>query len=564
MATPPTFVAESESSFVVNTTPKTQGLSVTAGDPITVVGLAANNLTTLGTPADGVNTYTLTNSIVITDFCTAYIWKATAATTASLTISITRGGAGGDHWGFNAFTDSGSAGHGASTKTNTTGAPSLALTTTADNSAVYVLIGDWNALATARTWRTVNSITPTSGNGHEKTYVQDGANYTVYMARYPDTGVAGANTYGLTAPTGEKYSIVALEVKGQASGTDVSSPDTPGWMRLGESPSDTTIAYAIPDAPGGFRLGGNSTTSAAVGIVTPDVPSGLRLGGDTGATVSVGIAVSDVPGALRLGGSSNTSTASSVTSTDTPSGFRLGQSPGSVTSAVVASDVPGWLRLGESPAFGNSVTLAADSAPGWLRLGGDSASSSTFGITVTDVPSGFRLGGPSASAPAVSVVVADAPSGLRLGESPANGSSVTLATDERLGWMRLGGDSITSESFGVTATDSPSGFRLGGNSNVAEAVGIRVTDLPSGFRLGQSPANGSENTPVDVSAADRPGWFRLGASPGTATVGLPDAPEADIIVSVGIPLVITMVYRTMAEVTVGPGTLEAEVKVVDP
>jgi len=38
----------------------------------------------------------------------------------------------------------------------------------------------------------------------------------VYVAYYPDAGTAGSKTVGLSAPTGQQYSIVAVEIKGTA------------------------------------------------------------------------------------------------------------------------------------------------------------------------------------------------------------------------------------------------------------------------------------------------------------------------------------------------------------
>lgn len=144
----------------------------------------------------------------------------------SITPTYTRNGAA-LHYGFCIAEFSGSDGFGASAKvTSGSGAPSLSLTTTQDNSAIVVFVGDWNAInGSSRTWRTVNGFTPSAANGKELVYAGTaGSDYIVYAAYYPDAGTAGAKTVGLSAPTGQKYSVVALEVKGVAAGGPTTVP----------------------------------------------------------------------------------------------------------------------------------------------------------------------------------------------------------------------------------------------------------------------------------------------------------------------------------------------------
>jgi hypothetical protein len=92
------------------------------------------------------------------------------------------------------------------------GAPSLSITTTQDNSAIVVANGDWNATdGASRTWRTAGS------SATENTYFRDSTRYTAYGAYHADAGTAGGKTVGLSAPGGQKYSIIAVEVKGTAA-----------------------------------------------------------------------------------------------------------------------------------------------------------------------------------------------------------------------------------------------------------------------------------------------------------------------------------------------------------
>lgn len=117
-------------------------------------------------------------------------------------------------WGFVVYVFRGSNGIGTPVASTGSGGPSQALTTTQDGSAIVYLSTDWNAVdGTTRTWRT-NNVTPTAGNGGEKTYFRDSAHYSLYSAYWSDAGSAGAKTLGLSAPTGQAWAAASVEVKG--------------------------------------------------------------------------------------------------------------------------------------------------------------------------------------------------------------------------------------------------------------------------------------------------------------------------------------------------------------
>lgn len=213
--TPPTLVQEDEIAWNVATTPRTTaGISVTTGNRIVVASLNAQS------PSSG--TYTITSSPTHTwapqenqnvpDFCGLRIWSTTATTTGTLTVTVQPDSGAGQLFGARVFEFSGSGGFGAAESTSVaSGAPSLAITTTGDNSGLIVANCDWNAGdGASRTWRTINGST-----GTEKVYFRNATWYTVYVAYYADAGAAGAKTAGLSAPTGQKYTIGALEVLGQ-------------------------------------------------------------------------------------------------------------------------------------------------------------------------------------------------------------------------------------------------------------------------------------------------------------------------------------------------------------
>lgn len=211
----PTFIASGATVFNTNTTPKTTAnITTQASDVICVVGGTGDQATTLGTPTGNSLTYSLQQSVVVASYCTAYGWTTTDGTGATFGVSNTRAG-NADLWGIHAIQFRGSTGVGASAKTNvSSGAPSLSITTTQDNSAIVIACLDWSATdGASRTWRSVNGSAAT-----ELTYFRDSSIYTVYIGYHPDAGTAGSKTVGLSAPAGQKYAIVAVEIKGTAGG----------------------------------------------------------------------------------------------------------------------------------------------------------------------------------------------------------------------------------------------------------------------------------------------------------------------------------------------------------
>lgn len=223
----PTFVAEYGDVWNNSTTPKTASVTLNTGEVLVVCGSTSDQGATLNTPTGGTGlTYALQQSVVVSQFCTAYAWTTTSASDQTYTLSIATSGDNTLPWGFIAYRFSGSDGVGASSKTNANNtAPSLGLTTLFANSAIVAINADWDAEdGTTRTWRTINSITPTAGNNLERTYFRDAAAYTVYSAYWNDVGATGAKTTGLSAPTGQKASIIAVEVRGTSAAAATSLP----------------------------------------------------------------------------------------------------------------------------------------------------------------------------------------------------------------------------------------------------------------------------------------------------------------------------------------------------
>lgn len=211
----PTFINAYSSVYDTTGSSKTISVTTQAGDTLIVYGggdTDGTNPVGLSTPTGNGVSLTLLQSIAILNRSSAFIWSGidgtggtnwTMSCNADNTIPV---------WGFTCVVFRNAGGSGASNSLNAFGAPTLGLTTTKNNSAIVVFNNDYTPIdGASRVWDTVNGITPTAGNGLELTYDFNG-NITVYGAYYNDAGAAGADTVGLSAPTGQTYSIVAAEV----------------------------------------------------------------------------------------------------------------------------------------------------------------------------------------------------------------------------------------------------------------------------------------------------------------------------------------------------------------
>lgn len=208
------FVSVTETVYNTTTSPKTTAsISVNSGDILVAYANNGDNSEGDISISGGGLTWTQQQHVLVSNFPEVWLWTTTATSTTSITVSFTQAATASNYGGSVLVFRNSVGGVGATSQTtNASGAPSLSLTTAGNNSMVVCVSVDWNALATSRTWRTVNSVTPTSGSG-ETTYQQIGVSFTTYAAYWSNAGTAGANSYGLTAPTGQKYSIATVEIK---------------------------------------------------------------------------------------------------------------------------------------------------------------------------------------------------------------------------------------------------------------------------------------------------------------------------------------------------------------
>lgn len=156
------------------------------------------------------------------DVSTSYI-------TGSQDIDVTATGNQGDaRTLIYAVTGSDEASYGGATNlaTSTSGAPSVSLTTTRENSLVIVGVADFNEVSPRnRVWRK-----PASLADWREDFVGDFGEGVTYFS-HGHQPVAGAQTWGLTAPTGQAYGAVAVEVRGASFNTQTTVYT--GWSKGG-------------------------------------------------------------------------------------------------------------------------------------------------------------------------------------------------------------------------------------------------------------------------------------------------------------------------------------------
>lgn len=227
----PTFIQEAETAWASSsaTTKTTASFNVQAGDILVACMESAETNNSGSLTASG-GSLTWTNQ---QDVSAGIGWtRATIATAIvdankAMTVTVTRSLTTPVGFGVNVLTFRGASAVGASAKANVSGAvPSLSLTTTQDNSVVVVLIGDKNGVDGAtRAWLTG------AGTLTEQTYDRTASLNTVYSGFHADAGTAGADTVGLSTPGGQKYSIIAVEIKGTVSAPAVAYPQLERMVR---------------------------------------------------------------------------------------------------------------------------------------------------------------------------------------------------------------------------------------------------------------------------------------------------------------------------------------------
>jgi hypothetical protein len=131
------------------------------------------------------------------------------------------------HYGFDIIAFTGQEGAGASAISAAAQAnnPTISITTTQANSAIAIILADWGANPwPTRTWLQPGGIATFVETATAQTV---SGQYSTIGGYYPDAGVVGAKTIGLSAPTTGTWTLVAMEIKGISgiSGSSAASED---------------------------------------------------------------------------------------------------------------------------------------------------------------------------------------------------------------------------------------------------------------------------------------------------------------------------------------------------
>jgi hypothetical protein len=213
-------------SFNVNSTAantatlSTSSFAPAVGDVIVVKGSVENDhLPALNTPTDTQgNTYTLQVSDTTSSHCGVWLWTAVAGSISSMSVSMSGGPSG---WHSMTVEQWASATLDASPAVNSTkvgsGTPSSTLTTTQSLSAVSWMCADWSAIDPSSRVYNSTSATAVEDGLHDKSAA--GA-YVAYYA-WQAASSPGSQTFGLTSPGGQTWSLLGVEV------LDVPGPGAP-------------------------------------------------------------------------------------------------------------------------------------------------------------------------------------------------------------------------------------------------------------------------------------------------------------------------------------------------
>ena len=453
--TPPTRVlaVQPAGGFGDTTTPKSSPtFDVVNGDLLVLQAFSEDSTVTLGTPTwDGTGTWTLQQSVVVSSYCTAYLFTCPVTATATgRTITVTQTGGLTRMWSFIASLWRNHGGLGVTGKANVTGGlPTLTLPVSA-GSAVVCGNSDWAAVdGTTRTWNTVNGAAMT-----EAVYFRSAANYTMYTGYSIDTAglLGGPETLGLVAPAGQTYAIMGAEIKGTINAGSFSGTSTlplaattTSAGTLGKVTGAALAAAATIVAAGVVSMGTGSSLPVTTAITAAgSVSSGLSTTASLASTATITAA-----------GVVGTATGATLASTATlTAAGTVGRVAGSTFTATAALTAGGLIGASAGSSLGSAATLASAGTVG-------TSTGTTVPITVTFIATGTVTSGIGSGATLTSTASLTA-TGL-IGRSTGGNlsSAATLTAAGRVG-------TATSITSAITATVSATG-------TVSQSTGASLT-----------------------------------------------------------------------------------------
>lgn len=196
--------------------PKVTTLTTSVGDYIAVYCGGESNADVLSAPvASNGLTFVLQQSIVLSGRSTAYIYTTQDTIGGTWTISMTDASTS-TYWGLTALVFTNTSGFCNSGQANNAGSlisPALWLSTSASRSGIITFNVDQSANDTSTNANyAVNSNTPTVNNAQVLNVGFQASHYGWVGCYYYDAGTAGIKGLGMSSPTNQTYSFVALEV----------------------------------------------------------------------------------------------------------------------------------------------------------------------------------------------------------------------------------------------------------------------------------------------------------------------------------------------------------------
>jgi len=237
----PTFISEYETAWNSATSPKTTAnFNVQTGDILVAYAVNEDTGNTIATPPTGTltGTWTLKQTISTASYTSVRLWTLSVTTNQS-NVNVSFSNSSGNFGGNVLHFRNGSTVGVTQQATGATGNPTLTLTGVSENSSIVMVNGDWSARTGNRTYNTTSA-----GAFTETSAYADGTSYGVEAGYYPNAGTAGNKTIGLTAPTGMKWALAAIEVKGSGVGGGDTAPPTSPTNMAATAPSSSSISVS--------------------------------------------------------------------------------------------------------------------------------------------------------------------------------------------------------------------------------------------------------------------------------------------------------------------------------
>jgi hypothetical protein len=468
----------------------TPSFTPASGEVLVVKAEASDAIVTFNTPSGGGQTFTQRVNIG-TQWTTgrAAVYTATVAgggTPMTVTLTVSGPETRAHAMVVERWTNAKLAGSPAVLSSAGSGAPSGTCTTVANNSVVTWVNTDYNTSGGAHTYR--SSATEQASN------VVDVANYFAYQA----AATAGAQTCGMTSPSGQAWQMAGVEV--QAFNV--------GALTDGQ-PSSFDGGAGVLTAPGGSSVPVNTATGGAAGTPAITALRAFLTSPNTDFETGIGTWVPGTNSTIVQTGAQFHGGSKSLQVTSVAAGDMTAQHVSVANTDVAGQGMPvvagglitvsAWFRSAVSArtcqagatftdvngaAVGSGVYLAgsADSSAAWTQVSGT--------ITVPALAAWAALSvkvvGPAAGAEVHYVDDAQ----MYPGAVWAGGAGATGSTTGGGAGSSAGDDAAGAAGSGQTGGTAPTGGISGGNGGNA-----------GGNNAGGSPGGGSFSIGGSVSGA---------------------------------------------------------------